>query len=131
MQFQELCKKVLEVYDRYAADNAITVSEDYAILKLVEEVGELAQAVIIQRDLCRTEKRVTRKEGRRAVANELADILGLTILVADRIGVDLQESLEGKWLHFLDDRPGSPARAPERGVTAASRPGRKGRGRRS
>lgn len=120
MLFSVLCRKVLEVYDRYARENSITVDEDYAILKLVEEVGEFAQAVIIQRGKCRTEKRLSRPKAQRAVAGELADILGLTILVADRIGVDLQAALGDKWLHFLD-RPSSrrPAGSARRGPRRA------------
>jgi hypothetical protein len=41
MLFSELCSKVLEVYDQYARENRIPVDSDYAILKLVEEVGAL------------------------------------------------------------------------------------------
>ena len=103
MQFTELVKKVLAVYDRYAEENDIPVNEDYAILKLVEEVGEFSQAVIIQRGMCRAEKRVPPKAAQKAVAAELSDILGLTILCADRMGVDLQGAIREKWLHFLDE----------------------------
>jgi NTP pyrophosphatase (non-canonical NTP hydrolase) len=102
MQFTLLCEKVLQVYDRYAEENDIPVKEDYAVLKLVEEVGELAQAVIIQRGMCRAEKRVTPKVAKAAVAAELSDILGLTILCADRLGVDLQGAIRDKWLQFLE-----------------------------
>ena len=102
MLFSELCQKVLEVYDQYAQENQIPVDQDYAILKLVEEVGEFSQAVIIQRGMCRAEKRLSAKLAQRAVANELSDILGLTILVADRIGVDLQAAIRDKWLQFLE-----------------------------
>ena len=102
MRFNELCAKVLAVFDQYAEENGISVDEDYAILKLVEEIGEFAQAVIIQRGMCRTEKRIPAKQAQSSVANELSDILGLTILVADRIGVDLQSAVRKKWLHFLD-----------------------------
>lgn len=123
MRFTELCKQVLEVYDRYSAENDIPVNEDYAVLKLVEEVGEFSQAVIIQRGMCRAEKRVPPREAKAAVAAELADILGLTILCADRMGVDLQGAIRDKWLQFLDRpaklRPGgrsmvSKQRAPAR-----------------
>lgn len=101
MRFADLCEKVLEVYDRYAEDNGIKVNDDYAVLKLVEEVGEFAQAVIIKKGMCRTEKRVPPAESRRNVGAELSDILGLTILCADRMGVDLESAIAEKWLHFL------------------------------
>jgi NTP pyrophosphatase (non-canonical NTP hydrolase) len=117
MRFTELCRKVLEVYDRYAAENGIEVNEDYAMLKLVEEVGEFSQAVIIQRGMCRTEKRVSPKQAQRAVAAELSDILGLTIVCADRMGVDLQGAIRDKWLHFLDE----PAKLRGRASTVVSK----------
>jgi len=98
MEFPELCDKVLEVYRRYAVENGIRLDEDYAILKLIEEVGEFAQAVITRRKMCRAEKRVSAEQAEQAVAYELSDILGLTILVADRIGVDLQAAIQDKWL---------------------------------
>src|ERR1051325_1149219 len=102
MQFTQLCEKVLQVYDRYAEENDIPVNQDYAVLKLVEEVGEFSQAVIIQRGMCRAEKRVPPRVAKAAVAAELSDILGLTILCADRLGVDLQGAIREKWLQFLE-----------------------------
>lgn len=117
MRFTELCKKVLEVYDRYAEENDIPVNEDYALLKLVEEVGEFSQAVIIQRGMCRAEKRVSPDQAQRAVAAELSDILGLTILCADRMGVDLQGAIRDKWLHFLDE----PAKLQPKGRSMVSK----------
>lgn len=119
MRFTELCKKVLEVYDRYSEENEIPVNEDYAVLKLVEEVGEFSQAVIIQRGMCRAEKRVAPVAAKAAVAAELADILGLTILCADRMEVDLQGAIRDKWLHFLDQ----PAKLRPRGRSMVSKQG--------
>lgn len=126
MKFTELRKQVLEVFDRYAEENGIPVNEDYAVLKLVEEVGEFSQAVIIKRGMCRAQKRVSPQAAQKAVAAELSDILGLTILCADRMGVDLEGAIAEKWLHFLDQpaklrragrsmvsKQGTPARAPK------------------
>jgi NTP pyrophosphatase (non-canonical NTP hydrolase) len=117
MRFPELCRKVLAVYDRYAEDNGIKVNDDYAVLKLVEEVGEFAQAVIIKKGMCRTEKRLAPAAARRNVGAELSDILGLTILCADRMGVDLEAAIAEKWFHFLD----KPAKLRGRGRTVVSK----------
>lgn len=117
MRFGELVKKVLAVYDQYASENGIVVNDDYAVLKLVEEIGEFSQAVIIQRGMCRTEKRLPPDQARKAVGAELADILGLTILCADRMGVDLEGSIRDKWLHFLD----APAKLRGQGRTVVSK----------
>lgn len=102
MQFDELSRKVLAVYDLYAEENGLEVDQDYAVLKLIEEIGEFAQALIIQKGLSKVKKRLPPEKAQKAVADELADILGLTILVANRTGVDLESSLREKWFAHLE-----------------------------
>lgn len=102
MQFDELSQKVLAVYDLYAEENGLKVDQDYAVLKLIEEVGEFAQALLIQKGMSKVNKRLPPEKAQKAVADELADILGLTILVADRTGVDLVASIREKWFSHLE-----------------------------
>ncbi|MEW6184619.1 MAG: hypothetical protein AB1585_02630 [Thermodesulfobacteriota bacterium] len=48
MTFQEMQKGVLAVADTYGKRFGITIDQNFALLKLYEEVGEYAQAVLIQ-----------------------------------------------------------------------------------
>lgn len=52
------------------------------MLKLYEEVGELAQYALIHRKKCRPEKYLSRAKAKEELAKELADILGLLIVNA-------------------------------------------------
>jgi NTP pyrophosphatase (non-canonical NTP hydrolase) len=98
MDFQELQDRVLEHARAYSAKYDVVIDEDFAILKLCEEVGELAQAVLIARGRCRPEKCLPPDEAKAAVAYELADIVGMAIVAADLLGIDLGKAMALKWL---------------------------------
>ena len=68
------------------------------MLKLYEEVGELAQAVLIHKKKSRPEKFVSEEISKNELANELADIMGLLIVNAHLLGIDLEEAIERKWI---------------------------------
>jgi NTP pyrophosphatase (non-canonical NTP hydrolase) len=98
MDFQELQARVLDHARAYSAKYGLLIDEDFALLKLCEEVVELAQAVLIARGRCRAEKCRPEAEARAAVAYELADIVGMAVVAADRLGIDLEKALAMKWL---------------------------------
>ena len=49
MDFKELQKGVVENAINYGKKYNVQIDEDFALIKLYEEVGELAQAVLIHR----------------------------------------------------------------------------------
>jgi NTP pyrophosphatase (non-canonical NTP hydrolase) len=98
MDFQELRSRVLEHARAYSAKYGVVIDEDFALLKLCEEVGELAQAVLIARGRSRPDKVRPEAEAKAAVAYELADIVGMAIVAADLLGVDLEKAMALKWL---------------------------------
>ncbi|MBT6300835.1 MAG: hypothetical protein HOJ15_00195 [Candidatus Jacksonbacteria bacterium] len=98
MEFREIQKYVLENAARYGKQHNVNMDEDFALLKLGEEFGEFMQAVLILRKQCREEKYVSDEEARAEVAKELADIVGMAIVAADRLGVDIEEALTEKWM---------------------------------
>jgi len=98
MDFQELQSRVLDHARAYSDKYGVVIDEDFALLKLCEEVGELAQAVLIARGRARPEKCKPPVEAKEAVAYELADIVGMAIVAADRLGIDLERAMTLKWL---------------------------------
>jgi NTP pyrophosphatase (non-canonical NTP hydrolase) len=98
MTFQEMQKGVLSVADTYAKRFGITIDQDFALLKLYEEVGEYAQAVLIHRKKSKPEKLKSEEDSKKMLAEELADIVGLAIMNADRFGIDLEKVIQEKWL---------------------------------
>jgi NTP pyrophosphatase (non-canonical NTP hydrolase) len=97
MTFNEMQQGVMDVAEQYSAKYGITIDQDFALLKLYEEMGEFAQSVLIHRKKSRPEKHATEQETKEMVAHELADIVGLAIINANLFGIDLQQALEDKW----------------------------------
>jgi NTP pyrophosphatase (non-canonical NTP hydrolase) len=98
MEFKELQARVLRRAEKYSQHYGVTIDQDFAVLKLCEEAGEFAQALLIARNKCRPDKVRAEAEARAALAHELADIIGMAIINAHLLGIDLEEAMNGKWL---------------------------------
>lgn len=98
MTFSELQESILKAARTYCEKNGVVVDEDLAVLKLYEEVGEFAQAVLIHRKKCRPEKYVAPEASRKMLADELADIVGLAMINARLFEIDLEKTIQEKWL---------------------------------
>ncbi|WP_402372425.1 nucleoside triphosphate pyrophosphohydrolase family protein [Isoptericola rhizosphaerae] len=73
-------------------------TDDWLVLKLHEEVGELTQAYLAASGRSRDRGDGTDVCG--AFRAELADVLAQLLLVARRFDVDLESELERKWFRF-------------------------------
>jgi len=98
MEFKEIENKVLKTAEDYCEKYNIKLDEDFAVLKLYEEVGELAQSILIHRKKCRPEKYLSEEESKKELGKELADVLGLLIMVSHLLDVDLEDALNKKWI---------------------------------
>lgn len=74
-------------------------TDDWLVLKLHEEVGELTQAFLTRSGRTR-DRGLSDGEADEAVRDELADVLAHVLLLAERFGVDLEEALEAKWFRY-------------------------------
>ena len=101
MTFDEIRNGILKVAEAYGERFNVTIDHDFAVLKLFEEVGEYAQAVIVHRKKSKPEKYVSVEESKKRMGEELADIIGMAIINADLFGIDLQKSIQEKWLKKL------------------------------
>jgi NTP pyrophosphatase (non-canonical NTP hydrolase) len=98
MEFKEIQKKVVDNAINYGKKYGIEIDEDFALLKLYEEVGEFAQAVLIHRKKSRPEKFVSEEKSKEELAKELADVIGLVMVNAHLLDVDLEEAINKKWI---------------------------------
>jgi NTP pyrophosphatase (non-canonical NTP hydrolase) len=96
MILSELSEKVRRISDLYAAEHGIDRSGDWAILKLQEELGELTAEHL------RMNGRARGEASEQARADEAADVLGMLLIYCDRAGIDLEQAVQRKWLHWLD-----------------------------
>ncbi len=92
----ELAEDVGRVSDLYAARFGVRRDADWALLKLQEELGELAQAHLRLSGRGRGE---ASEQGR---ADEAADVLCMLLLYARAHGIDLDAAVRRKWLAHLD-----------------------------
>ena len=99
MQFKELQDKLVQNLIKYGKKHKIEIDEDFALFKLFEEVGELSQAILIDRKKSRPIKHVSKEESKKQVADELADVFGMTVVVAHLMDIDLEDALDKKWIN--------------------------------
>ena len=80
----------------YAAKNALDRDDDWFVLKLQEEMGELTQ--IWNKTTGRGRRKgMSDEQLAMALADETADVLGHVLLFAHRNGLDLAAAIERKW----------------------------------
>ena len=99
MDFKELQQKVIQNAINYGKKYNVKIDEDFALLKLYEEVGELAQDILIRRKKCRPKKYLSEVKSKEEIAKELADILGMIIVNAHLLGIDLEKAIDKKWIN--------------------------------
>jgi NTP pyrophosphatase (non-canonical NTP hydrolase) len=88
--------KIAEAGDRYAASLNVDPTDDWIILKTLEEAGELVQSFLRYSARARA-RGLTAEELKRALDDEIADLLGFSLVLAKRFDVDLLRTLERKW----------------------------------
>lgn len=96
----ELQPLVAEVSDTYASRNDIRRDDDWYLLKLQEELGELTAEYL------RSSRRGRMKGAdpatvRQALEDEAADVLAMLLLFARNNDIDLEVALQRKWFQYL------------------------------
>lgn len=97
MDIQQMSADVEVVSASYAANNGIDRTDDWMVLKLNEEVGELTQAYLARAGQARDKGR-TPDELESDFRAEIADVLAQVLLIAHRFDVDVSAEIESKWL---------------------------------
>ncbi len=85
-----------EISDIYARNFGIERDDDWFLLKLQEELGELAQAHL------RLSSRGRGAATEQDRANEAADVLCMLLLYCRRFGIDPDAAVRSKWLAWLE-----------------------------
>ena len=90
----------LEVISRvYERRYGVERTDDWLVLKLQEEMGELTRAYLNLSGRSR-DRGLSADELDVAFREELADVLAQLLLLARRFGVDLEQALEDKWFRW-------------------------------
>jgi NTP pyrophosphatase (non-canonical NTP hydrolase) len=92
----ELRDRIDAACDRYAATLTLSPSDDWLVLKTVEEAGELVQAFLRYTGRAR-DGGAAPAELRQALDDEVANPLGFALVLSKRFDVDVLAALERKW----------------------------------
>lgn len=92
----DLSADAARISDIYAANHGIDRDEDWFMLKLQEELGELAQAHL------RLSGRGRGQATEQDRADEAADVLCQLLLYCRRFGIDPETAVRRKWLSWLE-----------------------------
>ena len=92
---------IQEVCDLYAERCGIVRDDDWFLLKIQEELGELVQAHLKLTHRGRT-KGASPAELEQARADEAADLLCQVLLYCRHFGIDPDAAIQRKWLSWLD-----------------------------
>jgi len=104
MELESLQREIESVSEYYAERHAIDRTDDWYLLKLNEEVGELTQAYLARVGQARDKGR-TAAELDADFRAEAADVLAQVLLVAERFGIDLAAEVDRKWLVWRRPAP--------------------------
>ena len=96
----ELGHLVARVSDRYAELFDIARDDDWYLLKLQEELGELTAEYLRSSGRGRM-KGADATTVRTALEDEAADVLAMLLLFARNNGIDLDAALDRKWFKYL------------------------------
>ncbi len=99
MNFKILEQKIVKNAFDYGKRHQIEFTQDFAAIKLFEEVGEFAQALLIHQKKCRESKYVIEEISKQELGKELADVIGMAIVNAHLLGINLEEAIDKKWIH--------------------------------
>lgn len=99
MDIQVLTKRIKEISDIYAEKFDISRDDNWYVLKLQEEMGELIQSYLMMSGQAR-KKDKNSDEIKNNFEHEVADILCHILLLADHYGIDLDTVVQKKWLDW-------------------------------
>ncbi|HEX7887698.1 MAG TPA: phosphoribosyl-ATP pyrophosphohydrolase [Phenylobacterium sp.] len=96
LTLRDLTQSAAEIEDIYAGKYGIARDDDWYLLKLQEELGELAQAHL------RLSGRGRGDASEHDRSDEAADVLCMLLLYCRRFGIDPDTAVRRKWLKWLE-----------------------------
>jgi len=98
MELKKIQNDIYKVFIKNLKRDSIRISDDYLVLKASEEFGEFIQSYLVHQKRCRPVKYLSSKKSQREMAKELSDILGLILIIAKHLKIDIEEALVKKWI---------------------------------
>ena len=103
MDVAQLTGQVEHISQVYAETFGIVRDDNWYLLKLQEEVGELTQAHLMRQGQART-KGLSVEQLEAAFRAEVADVLSQILLLAHHHGIDVVDEVDRKWLAHRSEK---------------------------
>lgn len=100
MNINEISDELSKVIDIYATKFEIRRDDDWFILKIQEELGELSSAYLKLTQRARTGQS-TQIELEKNLRDEVADVIAMTLLFAKHKNIDVEQAIKEKWFQYL------------------------------
>lgn len=100
MKLIEISDKLSTVCDIYADKFNIQRDDDWYILKIQEELGELSSAHLKLTQRARIGEQSI-KDLEKNLEEEVADVIAMTLLFARNKGIDVEKAISSKWFQYL------------------------------
>ena len=99
MEYQDIVDQVIQTIRQYSTDHDTAIDEEFVFRKLPEEMAELLESLKeFKQSLYKS--RINKNE-KSALADEMADVLGMLIVCGNVLGIDLIQALDKKWFRHL------------------------------
>ena len=100
MNLKEISEQLGKVSDIYSMKFNINRDDDWFILKIQEELGELTSAHLKLSNRARKGE-ATQAELESNLKDEVADVIALTLLYARHKNIDVEQAVKDKWFKYL------------------------------
>ena len=101
MDLKEVTDKVSQICDIYVKEFNIRRDDDWFLLKLQEELGELSSAHLKLSQRART-KGDSVEMLHKNFQDEIADVFAFVLLLAQHKNIDIEQALKQKWFKYLE-----------------------------
>lgn len=102
MNINEVTSKLTTISDLYAKRFSVNRTDDWYLIKLQEELGELCAAFLKISNRGRTQNQ-SQEDLRKNLEDEFADVVAMTLLFAKSQDIDVEKALKGKWFKYLEE----------------------------
>lgn len=100
MNLKEISENLSKVIDIYAKKFEIQRDDDWFVLKIQEELGELSSAYLKLTHRARAGQ-CTHEELEKNLRDEIADVIAMTLLFAKHKNIDVERAIKEKWFQYL------------------------------
>lgn len=100
MEIKQVEKNLKTIIDGYAQKFDIKRDDDWYVLKIQEELGELTSTHLKLTSRGRMGQK-SKAELEQNLKDEIADVIAMTILFAEHKGIDVEQALKDKWFKYL------------------------------